>query len=235
MASASRARAFERLERERGLPIVGKAPLRAVYAAILPLGRGLVAVGVSANAITVASLVLAATAAVLFGVGHFGTGAAVGAAAGLADAVDGIVARESRTTSRFGKILDTTVDRYVEGLLLGGIAIFVRADVFLLALCLAALVGAYMVSYASSVVREHGFAGDDGAPMRRVHRLVYLLGGALLVPFTSEMFAGRSLALQMAPLVAALTAIAIIGNVSAVRRILAAATESTASDHARHP
>ena len=43
--------------------------------------------------------------------------------ASLADALDGIIARETKTAGRYGQILDTTVDRYVEGLLVGGIAL----------------------------------------------------------------------------------------------------------------
>jgi CDP-diacylglycerol---glycerol-3-phosphate 3-phosphatidyltransferase len=218
-AWAGRRRTFERLERERGLPLFGKAPLEAVYAAALPLGRGLAAMGVSANAVTVASAVLAALAGVLFALGHFGLGAAVAIVASLADALDGIIARETQTASRYGQILDTTVDRYVEALLFGGIAFLVRADALLFLLALAALVGGFMVSYASSVLREIG-APDRDAPMRRAHRLVYLLGSAVLVPFVAAALPGASQRVQLAPVLVALAAIAVVGNVSAVRRLL---------------
>lgn len=217
--TAGRRRTFERLEREPGLPLLGKAPLEAVYAAALPVGRGLAAIGVSANAVTVASALIAVGAAVLFATGHFGLGAAVAIVASLADALDGIIARETQTTSRYGQVLDTTVDRYVEALLVGGIAYLVRSDAIVFLLTLAALVGGFMVSYASSVLREIG-ATDRNAPMRRAHRLVYLLGGAVLVPFVSAAVPGASLRVQMAPLLVALAAIAVVGNVSAVRRLL---------------
>jgi CDP-diacylglycerol--glycerol-3-phosphate 3-phosphatidyltransferase len=215
-------RGHERLAREKGLPLLGKVPMEAVYAVILPLGRGLARIGVSANAVSVASLAIAAGAGVLFATGHFGAGAAVAVVATLADALDGIVARETRTSNRFGQVLDTTIDRYVDALLLGGIAIFVRLEVWLLVLTIAAVVGGFMVSYASSVLRELK-ADDSGAPMRRAHRVAYLLGAAMLVPFTELLFPHGALGLRLAPVVAALGAIAVVGNVSAVSRLLRAA------------
>jgi len=221
--AAGRRQTFERLEREPGLPLLGKAPLEAVYAAALPLGRGLVALGVSANAVTVASAVIATGASVLFATGHFGLGAAVAIVASMADALDGIIARESETTSRFGQILDTTVDRYVEALLVCGIAFLIRADALLFMITMGGLVGGFMVSYASSVLREIG-APDRNAPMHRAHRLVYLLGAAVLVPFVAAALPGAGVRVQLAPVMFALGAIAVVGNISAVRRLLRGAS-----------
>ncbi len=220
-------RGHERLAKEQGLPLLGKVPMEAVYAAILPIGRGLARLGVTANAVTVASLAIAAAAGILFATGHFGLGAAVAVAATLADALDGIVARASKTASRFGQVLDTTVDRYVDAVLLGGIAVFVRLEVWLLVLTIAAVVGGFMVSYASSVLRELK-VDDTGAPMRRAHRVAYLLGAAMLVPFTEAAMPGAPLALRLAPIVVALAAIAVVGNVSAVLRLLRTAREPAA-------
>lgn len=212
-------RGHERLAREQGLPLLGKVPMEAVYAAIFPVGRGLARIGVSANAVTITALAIAAAAGVLFGMGHFGAGAAVAVVATLADALDGIVARETRTSNRFGQVLDTTIDRYVDALLFGGIAIYVREDVWLLGVTIAALVGGFMVSYASSVLRELK-VDDSGAPMRRAHRVAYLLTAAALVPFADVAFPHAPLALRIAPVVLALAAIAVVGNVSAVSRLL---------------
>jgi phosphatidylglycerophosphate synthase len=230
--AAGRRRTFERLERERGLPLLGKAPLEAVYAFALPLGRGLAALGVSANAVTVASAIIAVGAGVLFATGHFGLGAAVAIVASLADALDGIIARETHTAGRFGQILDTTVDRYVEALLVGGIAFLVREDAILFLITLGGLVGGFMVSYASSVLREIG-APDRNAPMRRAHRLIYLLGGAVLVPFVAAALPNASLRVITAPVMVALAAIAVVGNVSAVRRLLNGARPRPAGATAR--
>lgn len=220
-------RSFERLEREAPLPLVGKAPMEAVYAAIGPVARALVAIGVTANAVTVASFVMAAVAAVMFALGHFGLGALIAVLASLADALDGLVARESGTVSKFGQVLDTSIDRYVEALLVGGIAVYVRHDLPLLLLALAALVGGYMVSYASSVLRELAVP-DVKAPMRRLERLTCLLVGALFVPFVASAGPGLSPRVQLAPVLVALGLIAVVGNVSAMRRLLGGARVAAA-------
>jgi len=190
-----------------------------MYAAIGPVARILVALGVSANTITVASLVFAACAAVSFGLGHFGLGTAFGVVAAMADALDGLVARQSGTASRFGQVLDTMIDRYVEALFIGGIAVFVRNDWVLLSLALAALVGGYMVSYASSVLRELQVS-DVRAPMRRVERLTCLLVATLLVPLIASAKFALSVRVELAPVVVALALIAVVGNVSALRRLM---------------
>jgi CDP-diacylglycerol--glycerol-3-phosphate 3-phosphatidyltransferase len=212
----------ERLAREKGLPLLGKVPMEAVYAAILPIGRGLSRIGVSANAVSIASLAIAAGAGILFANGHFGVGAAVAVVATIADAIDGIVARETRTSNRFGQVLDTTIDRYVDAILFGGIAVYVRSEVWLLVLTIGAIVGGFVVSYASSVLRELK-VDDTSAPMRRAHRVAYLLGGAMLVPFCELIFPESAVYVRLAPVVAALGAIAVVGNLSGVSRLLRAA------------
>lgn len=209
-----------RVEREAALPVVGRAPMHAVYRVLVPIGRMFVAAGVSANAISLASLAIAVGAAVAFATGHFGVAALVASIASLADGLDGLVARLAGTRSRFGQVLDTTIDRYVDALLLGGILVYVRGDLLLLLVSLAAIVGSFMVSYASSVERELGSTCTALAPMRRSHRLVYLVGASTLAGFMGE--DGR------APVMIAVAAIAVVGNASALRRLLATARAASA-------
>jgi CDP-diacylglycerol--glycerol-3-phosphate 3-phosphatidyltransferase len=220
-----------RVEREAALPIVGKAPMHAVYRALVPLGRALVALGVSANAISVASLVIATGAAIAFATGHFGVAALVASIASLADGVDGLVARLSGTKSRFGQVLDTTIDRYVDALFLGGILVYVRGELVLLLVTLAAIVGSFMVSYASSVERELSVSGTS-APMRRAHRLAYLIVASASAPFVGHALSGLVTDAHRAPVMLAVVAIAIVGNVSAIRRLFAAARIAGARENA---
>ncbi|WP_146654117.1 CDP-alcohol phosphatidyltransferase family protein [Labilithrix luteola] len=222
-------RSFERLDREAPLPLVGKAPMEAVYAALGPVARFLVALRVSANAVTIASFGLAVVAAVLFAFGHFGLGAVVASTAALADALDGLIARQTRTASKYGQVLDTTIDRYVEALFIGGIAIYVRHDLLLLLLALGALVGGFMVSYASSVLRELAVP-DPKAPMRRAERLSCLLVSATLVPFVASAGHALPMRLQLGPIILALATIAVVGNVSALRRLLRGARVAAAAN-----
>lgn len=208
-----------RVEREAGLPLVGRAPMHAVYRAMEPIGRALVLLHVTANAITIASAVIALLAAAAFASGHFGVAAGVAVVASMADGLDGFVARLTNTQSRFGQVLDTTVDRYVDAMFLGGIALFVHEDLILLAATLLAIIGSFMVSYASSVERELGVSGP-AAPMRRSHRLVFLLLAAALAPIGGYVLGPRA---ELPILFSAVAAIGLVGNVSAVRRLLRAA------------
>jgi CDP-diacylglycerol--glycerol-3-phosphate 3-phosphatidyltransferase len=214
-----------RVVRETGLPIVGKTPMHAVARSLEPLGRVLVGLGVTANAVTVSSLVIAAAAAVAFALGQFGVAAVLASLASLADGLDGLVARLSRTESAFGRVLDTMIDRYVDALFLGGIAIHVRANVLLLSTVLAAIVGSFAVSYASSVERELGVASSPSV-MRRAHRLTYLIVASAIAPLLAGALHDARFGLVSVFL--AVLAIAVGGNVSAVRRLLTAARAAPA-------
>ncbi len=229
--AAGRVLLAERVEREAALPLVGKTPMHAVYRALVPIGRGLASLGVSANAISVSSIVLAAAASTAFAVGHFGLAALLAAISSLADGLDGLVARLTHTQSRFGQVLDTTIDRYVDALFLGGVAMFVRQNGVLLAITLAAIVGSFMVSYASSVERELSVAKTATAgPFRRAHRLAYLLVAGALAPFVGHL--APDTRAELVPLFVAIGAIALGGNISAVRRLLAAARAATHTERA---
>jgi CDP-diacylglycerol--glycerol-3-phosphate 3-phosphatidyltransferase len=219
-----------RVEREADLPLVGRAPMHAVYRALVPLGRAIAARGVSANTVSVAALVIGGFAAIAFGAGHFGVAALLATLASLADGLDGLIARLTGTKSRFGQILDSTIDRYVDASLLGGLAIHVRLTPVLLGVTLAAIIGSFMVSYASSVERELGVEREAGkpGPMRRAHRLAYLIAGAACAPVVAR--ATRDPDSGLIPVFLAVVAIAIVGNVSAVHRLLAAARTATARD-----
>ena len=230
-AAAGRLLVAKRVDRVQGLPLVGRAPMHAVYRALVPLARLLVAARISANSVTIFSLVLATAAGVAFAYGRLGVGAAIASAAALADAVDGIVARESGSSSRVGQVLDTTVDRYVDAVLLGGLAVHVRHDAVLLVLVLGAIVGSFMVSYASSVERELGLAETGGSvPMRRAHRLAYILMGATLGPFASHLAGPERPSGGLVPILLAVVVIAVLGNVSAVRRLMVAARSAHERD-----
>jgi hypothetical protein len=89
----------------------------------------------------------------------------------------------------------------------------------LLATTLAAMVGAFMVSYASAIERELGQVPSSPMTMRRLQRLIYLLAGASLGPFVGLVFPSAT----NVPVLAAVVAIAVFGNHSAIRRLSLAA------------
>lgn len=210
---------FARVEAAGSSVLLPGSMMSAVYWALMPLGKALVRRGVSANTVTATSLVLGIMTGVAFSFGHFGVAAALSALSALGDALDGLVARESGTASDAGETFDAAVDRYNEFFALGGLAIFYRANGWLLAAALLALLGSFMVSYSTAKAEALHIEPPRGA-MRRPERAVYLTLGAALTPFTSMLVVkGFSLGYQDAPMIAAVTLIAIAANVSAVRRM----------------
>ncbi len=103
------------------------------HAALRPIVRGLVAVGVGPDAVTVIGLTISLAAGLLFFEGAFRTGSALLLAAGLCDVLDGEVARERGIHSAFGAFLDSTLDRIADGAVLLGIAGFYIANLVELA------------------------------------------------------------------------------------------------------
>jgi heme exporter protein D len=68
----------------------------------------------------------------------------------LGDTLDGIVARLQGTASDAGEVLDAAVDSYEEFFFLGGIVVHVRQSAVGVSLVLLALLGSFMVSYATA-------------------------------------------------------------------------------------
>jgi CDP-diacylglycerol--glycerol-3-phosphate 3-phosphatidyltransferase len=188
------------------------------------VARALIALGVTANAITLFSVVLAAVGGVLLAFGHFGYAAIAMVVASLGDALDGLVARRTRTASVGGALLDASVDRYEEFFFLGGLAVFFRQWPVALVLTLFALAGSFMISYGSAKAEALGVAVPPSA-MRRAERAVCLCGGALLA--TPCDWVARSAALpdwlRVVPVLVALGLIAVVANVSAILRLRALA------------
>lgn len=93
------------------------APLRRRMAAPL------VARKLAPDAVTLSAIPLSCGAAALIVARWTLCGLALALAAALVDFVDGEVARAQQRTSRFGDLLDATVDRVVEGVLLAALAV----------------------------------------------------------------------------------------------------------------
>ena len=208
---------FARLETGGASPLLGKPTMESVYWVIAPIARGLVRIGVSANAVTAMSLVLGATAGLEVAAGHLGLAAVLSAVSALCDAVDGFVARESRTQSEAGELFDATVDRYNEFFFLAGLAFLFRNSPIVLALILATLHGSFMVSYASAKAEGLKIVPPRGW-MRRPERATYLTAGAALSPVAAGLSAAPAEAASV-PILAALLLVGVGANISAVHRL----------------
>jgi CDP-diacylglycerol---glycerol-3-phosphate 3-phosphatidyltransferase len=206
--------------------LLGPTVQQAAYWAGQPLGRALVRAGVTANAITVASIPLAAGAAVALAEGHYGVGALLGGWSYACDALDGLVARSTGTASDAGEVLDAVCDRICEALMLGGLAVAWRSSVPLLALALLAGLGAQQVTLASA--KADVFPAARGrvprGVMRRAERAAYFVGAAAMAGALLDLLPpvyARTAA--QVPLVLAMGLVAVLGNASALLRFSALA------------
>jgi CDP-diacylglycerol---glycerol-3-phosphate 3-phosphatidyltransferase len=227
---------FARVDKAGSSVLLGKTAMEAAYWVLTPVVRGLAQLGFTANAITLISLGFGVGAAVALALGHFGVAAVLTAISSLGDALDGFVARETGTASDAGEVFDAAVDRYEEFLFLGGLAYFFRLDPAALVLALLAGAGSFMVSYGTAKAEALGVESPRGA-MRRVERAVYLGVGVLLVPIAGAVAVrfGLPAWVERAPILLALALVGVVGNVSAVRRLMSVARSVAERDARRRP
>jgi len=142
---------------------------------IRPLARVLSAIRVRPDALTVAGWVLSLGAATLFALGYTKTAGAVMLFAGLFDALDGAVARESNRMSSFGAFLDSTLDRLSESAIFVGIVFFYASSARPYEALLAgvAMTFSLMTSYTRARAEGLGFECEVGL-LERAGRVVIL-------------------------------------------------------------
>jgi CDP-diacylglycerol--glycerol-3-phosphate 3-phosphatidyltransferase len=138
-------------------------------------------VGLTPNLVTIIGLLIAGVAAYLIGVGLWWAGGLVALFAGIFDMFDGALARNTGRASDFGALLDSTIDRVSEAVvLLGVLAYYLTSDNDWGAMLVyAALVGSIMVSYMRARSEGLGIECKVGV-MQRPER-VALTGLGLIV------------------------------------------------------
>ena len=142
---------------------------------IRPLARVLSSIRVRPDALTIAGWVLSVCAATLFALGYIKTAGAVMLFAGLFDALDGAVARESNLMSSFGAFLDSTLDRLSESAIFVGIVFFYASSSMPYEALLAgvAMTFSLMTSYTRARAEGLGFECEVGL-LERAGRVVIL-------------------------------------------------------------
>jgi len=188
-----------------------------------PVERACLRLGIPPDAITVASTVAAAGAAVLMATGRLSPGGWVYLFGASLDFIDGRVARATGRTSRAGAFLDSTLDRVGELLVFGGLAVAFRGSPALFA-ALAAAGSSLLVSYARARGEALG-AGDvvRVGGMQRPERIVLSGVACALSPLADAAFgagSGRMLVgLAMAGLAALTTGTAVRRTVAIYRAL----------------
>jgi len=146
-----------------------------------PVVRILSKTGITPNALTLINLALNIVAAYVIAIGHFIPGGILVLVSGLFDLLDGALARLAKKTTKFGAILDSTVDRMSEAAILFGLLIFYsgRGGSLEIVLIFAVLVGSFLVSYVRARAEGLGWQCQVGL-FTRAERVIVLAIGLLV-------------------------------------------------------
>ena len=151
---------------------------------VRPVGGIVAKTGLSANTITVFGVLVQAGAAYLILRGALLAAGGVTIVAGVADLLDGAVAKARGEASRFGALFDSTIDRISDALFFVPVAWLygVEPDVaahdepWVAAVALAGLVFTFLVSYVKARAESVGFDCNVGIA-ERFERLVLMVAG----------------------------------------------------------
>jgi CDP-diacylglycerol--glycerol-3-phosphate 3-phosphatidyltransferase len=165
-----------------------------------PLARFLHRLGITPNAITVLGCLLTLIGAALIATDRWTAAILVVLAGGFADGVDGLLARQSQQTTRFGAFLDSVLDRWSDSALFIGLLIyFARAGMIVEeVLSGAALSFSLLVSYTRARAEGIGARCNRGL-FTRLERVAVLIAGLA--------FRQMGIALWLIAVLSALTAV----------------------------
>lgn len=193
---------------------------KVIYYVIDPIISGMIKIGLTPNMITSIGFVLNILATAMFiyaGYGYSnGNTALVGWSggvilfAGLFDMMDGRLARRGNMSSRFGALLDSTLDRYSELCTLFGITLYLLQTGWFWSgvITFVALVGSIMVSYVRARAEGLDIECKVGL-MQRPERVVLTALGAILCGVIDNVWA----------LVIPMIVIAVLANITAFWRV----------------
>jgi CDP-diacylglycerol--glycerol-3-phosphate 3-phosphatidyltransferase len=138
--------------------------------------------GITPNTLTLTNLALNIVAAYVIATGHFLVGGVLILVSGLFDLLDGALARFSEQTTKFGAVLDSTVDRISEAATLCGLLIWYvpqEGATLEVVLVLVVLVGSFLVSYIRARAEGLGWQCQVGL-FTRAERVIVLAIGLLV-------------------------------------------------------
>ena len=148
-----------------------------------PVVRLLRRLGLNPNLVTIIGLLISGVGAYFISVGQWWIGGLVVLFAGIFDLFDGALARATSSVSRFGALLDSTVDRVSEAVVLLGLLAYYlsRDDDVGSILVYAAIIGSIMVSYLRA--RSEGLGIDCKVGVMTRPERVAVVGIGLIVGY----------------------------------------------------
>ncbi|GLV55205.1 CDP-diacylglycerol--inositol 3-phosphatidyltransferase [Dictyobacter sp. S3.2.2.5] len=191
--------------------------------------RPLANLGITPNTLTLIGLFFSIVTAVVISQGLFLIGGLLVLFTGIFDLFDGATARLRNIETTFGAFLDSTLDRYSEAIILGGLLFYAlfhptmqanlwftgSAQVWMIALIYISIVGSLMVSYTKARAEGLDIECKTGL-LARPERVVVLAVGLL---FGLTMWA--------------LLLLAVFSNITAIERMFAVyrATQHANKEH----
>ena len=163
------------------MPRLSEVRNTAAYYLTQPVVGLLAKTPITPSAITWFGFLLAAGAAALIITGHLFAAGFVVLIAGFFDILDGALARRTNQTTRFGAVLDSTLDRLAEAIVLLGILVLYAREQSVAHILLVgvALLSSMLVSYIRARAEALGLECQVGL-FTRAERIIVLALGLLL-------------------------------------------------------
>lgn len=193
----------------RGSFVLGGFARSWFYWFVRPVERLALAAGLGPLFFNLLGVAFGVVAAACFGTGRTNLGGWAVLLGGIADILDGRIARALGLANRRGAFLDSTLDRFAEFAAFVGLALLFRGSGAALVLVVTALGGSLLVSYARARGESVGVVCKLGV-MQRAERLLLLGFGAILDPSVSA-WAGRGTGTLLVP-VLGLVAVGTVGT-----------------------
>lgn len=164
----------------KGSFVLGRWVRDWFYWAIYPVKSFAVRAGWSPDVFNYLGLALSIASLGLYAVGSLGMAGWMLLLGGIADVLDGEVARGRQMASPFGAFLDSTLDRFAEMAVFVGLAAF-YTDRFALLCIVVGLGGSLLVSYTRARGESQGVVCKAGV-MQRAERMLALGFGSIFDP-----------------------------------------------------
>lgn len=192
------------------MSLVPRSAAQGARGFLAPVARALYRAGVTANAVTVAGLLLSLAAAFLVAAGQPAAAVAVLIVGALADTLDGQIAKAAGGGTKVGAFLDSTFDRLSDASLAGAAVLYgaLHAEPFLLWFALIALISGSLVPYIRAKAESLGQTASVGLAPREARMVLIVLGlGAWAVSADSQLF------------VMAFAAVALLSTATVIQRM----------------
>jgi CDP-diacylglycerol--glycerol-3-phosphate 3-phosphatidyltransferase len=181
----------------RGSFVLGSFARRWFYWFLWPVERTALALRIGPLFFNLLGVAFGGIAALCFATGSVSVGGWMVLLGGVADILDGRIARALGVADRRGAFLDSTLDRFAEFAAFIGLAVLFRGSELALVLVVTALGGSLLVSYARARGESVGVVCKLGV-MQRAERLLVVGFGAILDPTVSA-WLGRDTGALLVP------------------------------------